>query len=341
MKLDPSFTAIKVLPPITLQAKQTSVLKAFYGIICACISSIFFSLTTVIVKHLTHVHPGQLACFRFLGILLFAIPMVFTANVNPFGPKGNWTIRVYLLLRGFAGASSLLLRYSALRYLPIANATVIILSMPVFVCIFARVFLKESCGIFHIVSIGITLIGIAFTSKIDIILGLTSSIDVNSKDEFWGLLFSMGATIIGASVYIFVRKVKECHNSVIMLNFAIVAICETSLITEFNDGFSNPSDSMTVWLLIALAILSFYAQLLLTKSLQLEEASIVSVTRASCEVICAFVFQIIFFGQRPDGYAIVGSILVTSSVLLMSSRKWISTLPQEHLARKMFSFTLK
>lgn len=339
----PTCTVEATTSPLATSTRTSNVLKAFYGIICASVSSIFFSLTTVIVKHLTHVHPGQLACFRFLGILLFAIPMVFTANVNPFGPKGNWTIRAFLLLRGFAGASSLLLRYSALRYLPIANATVIILSMPVFVCIFARVFLKESCGIFHIVSIAITLLGIAFTSKLDIILGLTSSLTagLTGKDEFWGLLFSMGATLIGASVYIFVRKVKECHNSVIMLTFAIVAIGETSLITEINDGFVAPTDATTVWLLIALAILSFYAQLLLTKSLQLEEASIVSVIRASCEVVCAFVFQILFFGQRPDGYAIVGSLLVTSSVLLTSSRKWITTLPKEHLARKLLSFTLK
>lgn len=338
MKLDGASASVKiVVPAINVSRDKKKLTSAFTGIILAALSSVFFSLTTVIVKHLSHIHPGQLACFRFLGILLFTIPMVFTANVNPFGPRGNWTLRAYLLLRGVAGSSSLLLRYTALRYLPIANATVIILSMPVFVCIFGRIFLKEACGLFHLLSISITLIGIALTSKITFIFDSTATF----TDEFYGLIFSLGATFIGASVYIFMRKVKSCHSSVIMFNFSIVAIVETTVVTEMSNGFSLPTDTQSIWLLIALAILSFYAQLLLTKSLQIEEASIVSVTRVSCEVICAFVFQILFFHQHPDAYAICGSILVTSSVLLTSSRIWISTLPLEHRARRILFFTLK
>lgn len=90
-----------------------------------------------------------------------------------------------------------------------------------------------------------------------------------------------------------------------------------------------------------LAILSFYAQLLLTKALQLEEASLVSVTRSSAEVVYAFLFQVVIFGQIPDIYACIGAVLVTSSVLLTSARKWVVTLPSDHLGRKLLGFTLK
>lgn len=316
-----------------------SIFKSFYGIGCSALSSIFFVLTAAIVKHCDDVDPGQLACFRFLGILLFTIPMVITAGVNPFGPKDK---RWLLILRGFAGATSLYMRYSALRFLPIANATVIVLSMPVFVSIFARIFLKEACGFFHVVTIGVTLIGIAFTSKLDVILGLNKGVDTDSSKELYGLLYSMGATLVGSSVYIFVRKVKECHNSVIMFNFSLVAILETSILTSISGGFKIPSDtSMAPWFLMILAVLSFYAQLLLTKALQLEEASLVSVTRASSEVVCAFLFQIFIFGHLPDVYAVIGSILVTSSVILTAARKWVSTLPKDHPAMNYLDFTLK
>jgi drug/metabolite transporter (DMT)-like permease len=214
--------------------------------------------------------------------------------------------------------------------------------MPVFVSIFARIFLKEACGIFHVVTIGVTLIGIAFTSKLDVILGLNKSVDTDSTKELYGLLYSMGATLVGSSVYIFVRKVKECHNSVIMFNFSLVAILETSILTGISGGFKIPSDtSLAPWFLMILAVLSFYAQLLLTKALQLEEASLVSVTRASSEVVCAFLFQIFLFGHLPDVYAVIGSILVTSSVILTAARKWVSTLPKDHPARHYLEFTLK
>lgn len=313
-------------------------LRPFKGILFAVLSSIFFSVTAVIVKYLKDIHPGEMACFRFLGILLFTIPMVITANVNPFGPSEK---RHFLILRGIAGATSIYLRYSALHYLPIANATIIVLSMPVFVCIFARIFLKESCGVFHVIAIGITLVGIGFTSKVGALIGLTDDEGIDKYKEIMGLSYSMGATLVGSSVYIFVRKVKECHNSVILFNFSVVAIIETSILTGIDGGFSIPHVGYAPWLLMLLAVLSFYAQLLLTKSLQLEEASLVSVTRSSSEVVCAFLFQIIIFGQMPDVYAIVGAILVTSSVLLTSARKWVMTLPSDHKARKILGFTLK
>jgi len=312
--------------------------SAYKGIVMAMASSVFFTLTAVIVKHLKEIHPGEMACFRFLGILLFTVPMMITAEVNPWGPRNK---RHFLILRGIAGASSLYLRYSALHYLPIANATVIVLSMPVFVCIFAKIFLKEPCGIFHCVAIGVTLIGIGFTAKIGALVGITDSSGVDTSKEMMGLIYSMGATLIGASVYIFVRKVKECHNSVILFNFALVAIAETAILTGIDDGFSLPEGPYAPWMLMGLAVLSFYAQLLLTKALQVEEASLVSVTRSSSEVVCAFLFQIVIFQSIPDIYAFIGAVLVTTSVLLISARKWVVTLPGDHLGRKLLGFTLK
>ena len=336
-----SFTRRTSIAIGNLRRKSIEVVKHTFshykGIVMAMSSAIFFTLTAVIVQYLKDIHPGEMACFRFLGILLFTIPMIITAEVHPLGPREK---RHFLLLRGVAGATSLYLRYSALHYLPIANATVIVLSMPVFVCIFARIFLKEPCGIFHCVSIGVTLVGIGFTAKIGALVGLTDSEGIDKAREITGLVYSMGATLIGASVYIFVRKVKECHNSVILFNFALVAICETAILTGIDDGFVLPT-GYAPWLLMSLAVLSFYAQLLLTKALQVEEASMVSVTRSSAEVVCAFIFQIVIFHKLPDLYACIGALLVTTSVLLTSARKWVMTLPGDHLGRKLLGFTLK
>lgn len=83
------------------------VVSSYRGIILAMTSSVFFTLTAVIVKYLRDIHPGQMACFRFMGILLFTIPMVITSGSNPFGPRDK---RHFLILRGLSGASSLYLR---------------------------------------------------------------------------------------------------------------------------------------------------------------------------------------------------------------------------------------
>lgn len=108
------------------------------GIIMAIASSFFFSLSSLIVKLVPDVHPVALATYRFAGILLPSLPIVIRRSEDPF-PKGK---RWLLLLRAFLGTTSLMSQFYALRHMPLADASVIIFSVPVFVAIFARIFLK-------------------------------------------------------------------------------------------------------------------------------------------------------------------------------------------------------
>ena len=148
--------------------------------------------------------------------------------------------------------------------------------------------------------------------------------------------------MVGASIYIFVRKVKEVHNSVILFNFSLVAVVETAILTGLDDGFTLPTEGYTPWLIMVLCVFSFYAQLLLTRALQMEEASLVSVTRSSAEVVCAFAFQILIFHQLPDMYACIGALLVVSSVLLISAQEMgRHSAPRTHMGRKLLGFTLR
>ncbi|XP_053211886.1 pseudopaline exporter CntI-like [Panonychus citri] len=320
-----------------------SVWTSFRGIFFAFLSAIFFSITSAIVKHLSDIHPGVMSLFRFIGILLFSIPMVTEVGArNILGPRN---LRLWVLLRGVAGATSVYLRYCALQYLPIANATIIVLSMPVFVCILARVFLKEPCGVFHVIALAVTLLGIAFTAKLNVIFGSSeeeaADAGIDKTAHLLGLAAGMGATLVGSSSYVIVRKVKSLDQSVILFNFAWVAIIETSVLTYFQDGFALPTTIIGTWLLVLLTIASFYAQFLLTKALKCEEAGLVSVTRASSEVILAFLMQIFIFQSMPDWYSYVGAFLVTTAVSMTSVRKYIVTLPKDSTWRRIFAFTLK
>ena len=88
---------------------------------------------------------------------------------------------------------------------------------------------------------------------------------------------------------LFVRQLKGIHHSIILFNFSLVAITETSLITLCLYEFNVTPKPLTglnshAWALCLVGVLSFYGQLLLTKALQQEEAGLVSITRASSEV---------------------------------------------------------
>ena len=94
----------------------------YLGLLLATLSSLFFSLCSVIVKWLVDVHPMELAACRFVGVLLPAVPIVLWRKEKPF-PKGK---RIMLLLRSFVGTTGLMLSFYAFRHMPLADASVII-----------------------------------------------------------------------------------------------------------------------------------------------------------------------------------------------------------------------
>lgn len=250
--------------------------------------------------------------------------MTLETGENIFGMS---ELRVWIFLRGIAGATSLFFRYSALRYMSLADVTIIVLSMPVFVFIFARIFLKEDFGRFHVLAVILSTIGILFASKIELLFGSETPQSVGSSsspptagrltangvhERLIGILFSVGAMLVSSFVYVLVRKVstpipcehlanqlalfqiRSTHHSIILFNFSLVAILEMVTI-EFGQAIWSdqgnvdkiltlPLEGYTPWLMCLLAVLSFYGQILLTKAIQLEEAGVISVVRASGEV---------------------------------------------------------
>lgn len=98
----------------------------YIGLILATISSLFFSLCSVIVKQCVTINPVELATFRFIGVLLPAIPIALYTK-EPFYPEGQ---RIILTLRCFIGSTGLLLSFYAFRHMPLADASVIIFSTP-------------------------------------------------------------------------------------------------------------------------------------------------------------------------------------------------------------------
>ncbi len=87
---------------------------------------------------------------------------------------------------------------------------------------------------------------------------------------------------------------RKTHQSVILFNFALVAILEMTLINVVFYDFKLPTTGYSAYLVSILAILSFYGQMLLTKAIQIEEAGVVSVVRVSGEVIVVVVYLNIF-----------------------------------------------
>ncbi|EDW80933.1 uncharacterized protein Dwil_GK11296 [Drosophila willistoni] len=308
----------------------------YLGIILATLSSLFFSLCSVIVKGLVDVNPMELASFRFVGVLLPTIPILIYTK-QPVFPEGK---RVILLLRCFMGTTGLMLSFYAFRHMPLADASVIIFSTPVFVAIFARVFLKEPCTLFNVVTINMTLLGVVLITRPPLIFGsATPTLDSESEKysdktyDIWGPVAAISSTLFGANVYILLRALKNLHFSVIMTNFGAIALVYTFIVCVAIGAVCWPSCGRDRWLVVILGIFSFLGQILLTLSLQVEQAGPVAIARCA-DIVFAFIWQMMFFGETPTGYSLFGALMVVSSVILTALKKWAMTLPRESTLRK-------
>lgn len=267
---------------------------------------------------------------------------------DPVFPPGK---RIILLLRCFVGTTGLMFSFYAFRHMPLADASVIIFSTPVFVAIFARLFLKEPCGPFNVATVLLTLIGVVLITRPPLLFArpataaaaADSSASALSTDDddsaaaaaasLWGPVAALSSTLFGANAYVLLRALKGLHFSVIMTNFGAVALCYTLLVTWWLGALCWPQCGADRWLVVALAVFSFLGQILLTLSLQLEQAGPVAIAR-SADIVFAFVWQVLFFGEIPNVYSVAGAVLVVSSVVLTGGRKWALSLPRESSLRQ-------
>ncbi|XP_055607778.1 solute carrier family 35 member G1-like [Uranotaenia lowii] len=316
----------------------------YLGIILATVSSLFFSLCSVIVKGLVEVNPIELATFRFIGVLLPSIPIAIYKEES-FFPRGK---RIILVLRCFVGTTGLMLSFYAFRHMPLADASVIIFSTPVFVAIFARLFLRESCGIFNVITIVLTLIGVVLITRPPFLFeegssssggssGLAEEQTIESNYDVWGPVAALSSTLFGANAYVLLRALKGLHFSVIMTNFGAFALVYTLIVCYYLGALCWPLCGSDRMLVIALALFSFGGQILLTLALQYEQAGPVAIAR-SADIVFAFIWQIMFFKETPNVYSVLGALLVVSSVVLSGMRKWALALPRDSDLRKRLKF---
>ncbi|XP_076038511.1 uncharacterized protein LOC143023781 [Oratosquilla oratoria] len=285
------------------------------GILLAIASSLCFSFGSALVKVLEHMNPMELVVFRFLLMWVFNLPLLVHSRKHPL-PKGH---RIALVVRGIAGATSVMCHFYAFKHMPIADAGTITFTSPIFVLFFSWVLLKEPCDALNIVLVMVTLSGIVCIAKPPFIFGNVEGL-AKSDQELGGLIACLGGVVGQASVYIILRLLKDVHYVVVLNIFCIVAVVMTSCVALISGSINLPSLRQIGFILI-LGFTSFAEQIFLTKAMQVEHASTVSIARMS-SVLFGFLLQMLLFGHYPDAFSISGALMVSSCVIFLGLKIW-------------------
>lgn len=292
------------------------------GLFYAFLSTVFFSIIALLVKTIEGLHAIEISAIRCFFQMLFVAPLLIYHKTGFLGPRDK---RIYLVLRGFIGSNAMIMLFYAVQQMPLADATVIMFSNPVFTSLLAWIFLKERCTIWDCVFTVFTLTGVILIARPPFLFGKhLGGIEGNYTNHIKGTVAAFAGAIGAAFTFVVLRKIgKSVHYYLSVWYYAVIGLMECIITVSVLGEWKIPSCGRDRWLLMLIAVLGIAGQSFLTKALQIEKAGPVALMR-TVDVVLAFIFQFIFFNRAPTWWSLGGALCVVASTSGVALRKWYS-----------------
>jgi drug/metabolite transporter (DMT)-like permease len=302
--VDQGRAALSVLPepvsPAWLRLPSPGIRYMAYG-------AFWFSLMSLLVKTAGQRLPSsEIVLARAIVSLVLSYALLRQARVPIWGndPK-------LLTLRGLLGAAALACFYYALVHLPLAEATVIQYTNPVFTALLAAWLLRERLGVREGACVAASLGGVLLIARPGFLFGAEHAIDpVTVGIALLGALLSAGA-------YVTIRRLARTeHPLVIVFYFPLVTVPATIPLVV----------PVAVWprgwewlLLLGVGVTTQIAQVYMTRGLQLLPAARAT-TVGYTQIVFAALWGALFFAEIPDRWSFAGAALIIASTLALATR---------------------
>ena len=286
-------------------------MQFFRAIIFKVLSVLLFVVMAGIIKSVSgHVPPGQSVFFRSL----FAIPVivVWLAMRKELRIGFKTQNPMNHVWRGVIGTSAMAMTFGALGLLPLPEMTAIGYAMPIFVVIFAAMFLNETVRLFRLMTVAVGLIGVM------IIMAPRLSVDVIDVTETLGAVLALGAAVGAALAQVFIRKLTKTETTSSIVFWFSVTASGLSLLTIYW-GWVIPTPKEAALLILA-GIIGGVGQILLTSSYRLADASFVAPFEYS-SMLFSIAIGFAFFDEVPTVTTLVGAAVVIAAGIMIIWRE--------------------
>jgi len=262
-----------------------------------------FSITSALVRHLSgQLHPVQLAFFRNLFGLVLIVPLLFKS--------GFMTLRTtrfkYHFSRAVTGLTAMFLLFTAVSLMPLAEATAMTFTAPLFATAGAALFLKENVRIRRWSA---TIIGF-----IGALIMLRPGVAAISAPA---LIALSSAAFIAASMLL-VKSLSRTERPETMVFYMTTIMAVLSFPPALFVWRPIPGDAW-IWL-VALGIVATLGQLFMARAFAYGDASEVLPFDFSRLIFAALVGFVIF-DETPDLWTWIGAGIIFSSTLYIARRE--------------------
>ncbi|KAF8820639.1 putative Solute carrier family 35 member G1 [Cardiosporidium cionae] len=305
------------------------------GKILLLVSAVLYSFVAMAVKFCFRFIPPVIVVFcQSISYIVYAtFATFFIYGTNPVG-QSTRHVRTLLICRGLSGSTGFFLYYFSMERLPIGDATAIYFTSPFYTALLSYFWTKDAFTKREIIAGLLGFIGVFTIARPEFVFGLhenSSLPEAVSMPHFWNRNLALSAVTLGAFVgsisLILIRNIGDRVNpAVSSFYFGAWASAVSFIMLLISLWSSNKSLFFAnipwyYWICsILIGLLSFLAQISLSKALQTESALRAAITR-NLDIVLAYIYQVAIFNDEFSLWSLLGSILIiTTTVYLLFSR---------------------
>lgn len=272
------------------------------------LAATFFIATSTLMAKLasdprfgTPLHPLQISHGRFLFAFAL-ISMLFTARRKPL-ERPAYKLHALRSLLGWGGVT---LMFTAVAFIPMANATALSFLNPVFAMLFAIAFLGERVGPIRWSAATIALVG-----ALILLRPAPASFEA-------GALFALAAALFMGGEIIVIKRLSGAERplQILFINNAMgLTLASLAVLAVWQ----MPSPAQ--WAILAgVGIAMATAQFLFVSAMSRGDASFVA-PFSFTTLIFAAGFDAAIFGKWPDAVTILGAAIILAGAVLLAWRE--------------------
>jgi len=272
------------------------------------VGTLFFSAMSVFAKLAGERLPTmELVLARVVVTLIMSWWAIRGLGIHPWGHN-----KKLLLLRGFAGFMGLSCYFYAITHLPLADATVIQFCNPMLAALIAVFALNEPFRMVDVIATLCSMVGVVLVAQPTFLFAAGAALDPLA------VLIGVIGAIFSAIAYVVIRRLGSTeHHMVVVLYFPLVT-GPASLPFLAIEGLVLPH-GLEWLLLLGIGIAAQLGQIEITKGFKLEAAGRAS-SVTYIQIVLAYTWGVLLFGEYPNALSILGALLVVVGVFSVTRR---------------------
>ena len=271
-------------------------------------AAFFFSVMSLLVKVAGQRLPTQEVVLARSSVGAFLSWLVLRRRgVGVLGHR-----RGLLFLRALLGYGALSCFFYALVHLPLADATVIQYTNPLWTALFAAILLGERIRRLDGALVLVSLVGVVLMTRPEALFG-----GAGQRLDLAAAGIALLGAVLSAMAYVIVRKLSTTEDALVIV-FWFAALSTIGAIPFTAADAVMP----TAWEWLALAgigVVTQLGQVFMTHGLRLEKAGRVMAV-GYMQIVFAALWGVLFFAEVPDAWGIGGALLIVLGTLGIARR---------------------